>query len=313
MPDGSPKRHHTSTEAHRTLMMALWALLLLSSAGLAGGWWAYYNADEAQEHTESSPPAQLRASSPGSNASQRSISLTDLVKTDAEKLFQPHSTESHNTLSDADTEAAAATITKFKSAKTWHEKLAFVFDAGRVTPLMRDFYDVRKQTDPVAGELLSLSPHKLLGREIIVASMEGNAIRNPVEAALLQYESGNWKLDWESYVGFGEMAWEQFILDRTTSPKLFRVQAQRGDYWNFEFSDENIWYSVKLRSPESERALHAYCRRDSGVGAELMALLQLPPKIQPLCLRLVFPERSQSDHCVEITGLAAERWLILPP
>ena len=294
-------------------MIAMWALLLLAVAGLAGGWWTYFQASVQADTTEQDTKGAALAAKPTSVANHESISLTDLVKTDAEKLFQPQSVNTDDPLSEADTKAATEVIAQFKSAKAWRDKLAWVLNPGQAEPLMRDFYDERKLADPVTGGLLSLSPHKLLGREIIVASIEGNAMRNPVEAAVLRSKSGAWKLDWESYVGFGEMGWEKFIEERTTTPKLFRVQAQRGDYWNFEFSDEKKWYAVKLRSPESERALHAYCRRDSGVGAELMALLQLPPKIQALTLRLVFPEKSQSDHCVEITGLVAERWLILPP
>ena len=41
------------------------------------------------------------------------------------------------------------------------------------------------------------------------------------------------KLDWESYVGYSEIPWEKFVSDRPDVLHRFRVNALRGDYFNF--------------------------------------------------------------------------------
>jgi hypothetical protein len=38
----------------------------------------------------------------------------------------------------------------------------------------------------------------------------------------------------------------------------------------------------------------------------------LPGAKALLTLRLAFPNQAQSDHCVKIVGLLADRWLLFP-
>jgi hypothetical protein len=43
-----------------------------------------------------------------------------------------------------------------------------------------------------------------------------------------------------------------------------------------------------------------------------MALQVSGPTRMALTLRLAFPEKAESDHCVSITGVVANRWLLVP-
>jgi hypothetical protein len=43
-----------------------------------------------------------------------------------------------------------------------------------------------------------------------------------------------------------------------------------------------------------------------------MPALNLPGAKALLTLRLAFPNQAQSDHCVKIVGLLADRWLLFP-
>jgi hypothetical protein len=313
MPSGTSPVQRTASQAQRVLVTLLWSCLLLVVAGLAYGWWSFYRGPTEDKPAAVSENTFTLDTSKIATTENSRLGLTDLVKTDSQKLFQPSTSESDMAIPEKLTEEARQLVTQFRSADNWQKKLSFIVNPERTESLLRDYYEVRKQSDPQAGDKLEVTRHKLLGKELLVVSAEGNYMRNPVEAALLKDASGQWRMDWESYVGFGEMGWEDFITQRKSEPVVFRVHAQVGDYWNHEFSDTQVWGSVKLRSPESEKTLHGHCRLGSGLGRELMGMLRLPPKNQALTLRLAFPPKSQSDHCVEITGLVAERWLVLPP
>lgn len=49
------------------------------------------------------------------------------------------------------------------------------------------------------------------------------------------------KVDWESWVGWSEMPWDDFLKIKATEPKLVRVMLKWVDYYNFDFSDEKKW------------------------------------------------------------------------
>jgi len=197
-------------------------------------------------------------------------------------------------------------------AKSWEAKLAYVRDPERTGPRMQDFYEVQNQSDPVSGRLEGAMRFRYNGLEVTTLSYSSSRVNGKVEVALLKDASGGWKMDWESYTGYSEMAWDAFKKNRPSSPKFFRTFAGPGEYWNFEFADEMKYLSVHLLSPDGLVSLHGYCERESSLGREVGSVLARTPGKQPIIFRLAFPENAESDHCVRILGLVAERWLMPP-
>ncbi len=204
------------------------------------------------------------------------------------------------------------TMQNYWQAKTWQEKLAFVRDAERTAPLMQDFYEVQNQRDPVSGRLEGSLQFRYNGVEITTLSYASTRVNGKVEVALLKDATGAWKMDWESYTGYSQMAWDAFKKTRPSTSKLFRTFAGPGEYWNFEFADEAKYLSVHLLSPDGLVSLHGFCERGSSLGQEVASVIARTPGKQPLIFRLAFPENAESDHCVRILGLVAERWLMPP-
>jgi hypothetical protein len=108
-----------------------------------------------------------------------------------------------------------------------------------------------------------------------------------------------------------------------------RVVASESSYYNYEFSEKWRWLAVKLRSPDGLHNVTGYVERTSLFGVALanligvplphklpdgtpMPALNLPGAKALLTLRLAFPNQAQSDHCVKIVGLLADRWLLFP-
>ncbi len=115
------------------------------------------------------------------------------------------------------------------------------------------------------------------------------------------------RVDWESWVGWSEMSWEDFTGQRPSEPNVFRVYLSPVQYYNFEFADESQWQSYRLMSPDQEHSLYAYVKRGSEDQRIIDSLLNAP--ITQLTLELRFPEDGAVRDQLEIVRVVAEDWI----
>ncbi len=116
------------------------------------------------------------------------------------------------------------------------------------------------------------------------------------------------RIDWESWVGWSEMPWQEFLASRPAKAALFRVSLGPVEYYNFAFSDDRKWRSYRLESPDGEHAVYGY----AGLDTALDARLRPPPDVKKvrLTLSLRFPENASSPNQVIIDGLVTEGWVL---
>lgn len=116
------------------------------------------------------------------------------------------------------------------------------------------------------------------------------------------------KIDWESWAGWSEMPWEEFLASKPTSPKVFRVKLSEVHYFNFAFSDEEKWRSYRLESPDGEHVVFGYAER----GTVLDSRLRLSPdeKNLALTLALKFPENPPAGNQVIIGKFITDGWVV---
>jgi hypothetical protein len=95
------------------------------------------------------------------------------------------------------------------------------------------------------------------------------------------------------------------------------------DYYNFEFADEKKFIGVRLFSPDGAWALSGFCEREGPEGSAVKGLLaangeaaageakqQAVKNFMPVTVRLAFPEKSSSDHCVWIREVVCGQWFV---
>ena len=133
-------------------------------------------------------------------------------------------------------------IDRFFSVKTISELSTAVRDPGRVRQQMEahhgskpiDFGKLR--SIPERGELLAY-------RNVVVAVIETDDLERHVMA--LEKIDGEFKVDWESFVGWCEVPWDKIRAARPTEPVIMRVHIEGGDrsnaYYNYDFSDPEGW------------------------------------------------------------------------
>ncbi len=300
--------------------------------------------DIAPRKTDAAASSTIIAKSaaPEAPKPQMQTTLNQIAKVEAAKQGKPGGplydlSRSNVALSFESIEAddpqvaeAQAALTKYRQASNWHERLPFVFEPERVEALMQEQYEKRGQKDPehgalVAAGIITAGTSKVLNLQFACTTRPDTGMR----ANFHRNRNGTLKLDWESWVAWSGKTWPDFKQERSQLPVLMRLVASESSYYNYEFSESWRWLAVKLRSPDGLHSVTGYVERNSGIGVALanligvplphnlpdgtpMPALNLPGAKALVSVRLAFPNKAQSDHCVKIVGLLADRWLLFP-
>ena len=126
----------------------------------------------------------------------------------------------------------------------------------------------------------------------------------------VEEKDGVFRVDWDSWVGYSEMPWEEFLEKKPTDPKLFRVLCTEVDYYNFSFGDDRKWRSFRLLSPDNEHVLYGYVPKYSVLGS-LLTPSGAAVGGRPLAflLRLRFPDRATGPNLVLIDEILCSGWV----
>lgn len=214
---------------------------------------------------------------------------------------------------------------QYLKAKSPDERRALMLEKPGLSERYADFYTARKGSDPKPGEKIDDRELPIGHERWHILTLKSDSRRiGLMSAAFRRDAEGRVKLDWESLVGYSEMAWPEFRDKRVSEPKLFRGYLTEDDYFNFEFTDDKKLRSFRIFSPDGAWALSAFCEKDSPEGRALEKLfsgLETPKagssaagaisaKHLPVALRLAFPEKAQSDHCVWIREIVGGLWFL---
>jgi hypothetical protein len=193
---------------------------------------------------------------------------------------------------------------KFLEATTVEELLPLVRDREAVEPKLRKFYPDGKVPAP------GMSAFNTTGSIAFRDKLASVSIRTrDFEAQQIAYlrTAEGLKIDWESYVGWSEMTWEEFLAKKPTNSVLFRVSMKAVEYYNFSFSDDRRWSSYQFRSPNAEFVMYGYAKRDSEVDRKLK-----PNDVKATTLvtvRLKFQPGETSANQVLIDEVVADGWV----
>jgi hypothetical protein len=200
---------------------------------------------------------------------------------------------------------AEPVIRGFLEARHVEDLLPLVRNPATAGPRMRSHYGGDSIDAPGLSEVVAARGLSRIG-EVFTVSVR---TRTHEEKAIAFEETADGvRIDWESWAGWSEMPWDVFMAEKPTSPKLFRVNLDMVDYYNFAFADDRKWQSYRLISPDGEHALYGYVEK----GTVLDSRLKPPPdtKSVPLTLSLKFPENATAANQVLIDALLADGWVI---
>ncbi len=200
-------------------------------------------------------------------------------------------------------------VKAFLEAATPEEALRHVRDPAQTAPKLEAWLAGKPYTAPGFREIISDSvtgggeAGKLLTGQVRTGDFELREI-------VLFSQDGGFKVDWDSWVGWSEIPWEEFQSKRPVEPKWFRVELSRVDYYNFAFKDESEWVSYRLDSPDGSDSIYGYVRRTSSIDEKIRPI-DSGGKVK-LLLKLKFPADAPSGNQVLIDDVAGQGWVELP-
>ncbi len=202
---------------------------------------------------------------------------------------------------------AGAVIESFLDAPNYKERLKFVRSPKVVAPLMERYYkdhpdgavEFRKPRD---GWKLAPYQNFLLGSVELADFSE-------ISIAVERMEDGRFLVDWESFVGYCDVPWDQIKKKRSTEPFLIRARATGGDYFNFGYTDDK-WACIQLQDSDQEHTIYAYTELD---GPQLKALTKVMSisGTTHVTMKVAYPEGGKADNQVHVMGGISRGWVTM--
>lgn len=206
-------------------------------------------------------------------------------------------------VSDAEVSEAIEVALEFLNAATLEELATLIRKPEEIMPLVRDYYPNGSYQPVGSREIDSRGSTQTSGRFISFSALLSDFSSQPIAVEIT--EEGP-RVDWESWVGYCEIPWEEFLAKRITTPTLVRVRAIATPYYNFAFSSDSDWVCYQLSQNDAEPAVYGYA------AAEAPFINQLPPShgvMTTLTLRVRFPKDAASDNQIIIDDFVAAGWV----
>lgn len=203
--------------------------------------------------------------------------------------------------------AAEEVLGKFLQAPDWKQRALLVRNKLRAAPLMSLYYAKNADGPMVFDSMVEateLPPH--FSEHVVV--FEGGGRR----LATVEHTAEGPRVDWESFVGAGEMAWSDFLESKPVSPTLFRVLVSPAGHFENQFGDPGVLkcYSLRNISEPGAKVVYGYADKASSLAKELDYWLQQSSDATvPMILRLKFPPDAPVDFQVWIHQFAQAGWV----
>lgn len=204
--------------------------------------------------------------------------------------------------------AAEAVLGKFLQAPDWKQRALLVRDKLRVAPLMSAYY--AKNADgpmPFDSIVEAADVSTKLSEHVVVFQGGGRRL------ATVEHTAEGPRVDWESFVGAGEMAWTDFIEAKPATPSLFRVLVSPAGHYENQFGNpaELACYSLRNISEPGAKVVYGYVSKASPMAKELDYWVQKSSDATvPMILRLKFPLDAPVDFQVWIHQFVQSGWVI---
>lgn len=238
--------------------------------------------------------------------SQTDLAATDVVPAPLRPLELTSADKFEITNRAAILEDINPVLVQFLGSKSPEEMKPLVREPERVIPLMDQFYKEQKPFTPATYRSLPKEENTRVEKHFIGVKMEDADFQSFV--VTLEKTPKGYLVDWESFVNHGGMTVSQLRTTRPTTPVTMRCILSLDQYYNYDFSDEKLYQSYKIKFKDSEETLSGYVPRLSPVHEKIMSS-QLSETTLHCVIKLKFPENSANDRQVEITEFLQSGWV----
>lgn len=155
-----------------------------------------------------------------------------------------------------------------------------------------------------------------LDRQTMVAIEQDRIIQFTIKKAglgskaiILVKEQDRYLVDWESWMGWSEMNYDQIQQNKPIKPVVVRVFVELESYYNFDFppSEESEWQSFRLNFPNEDRFVYGYLRRDDPLMDRMR--VASPDYNGAMTLTIRYKESGSHASQMMIDGIISNSWV----
>ena len=196
-------------------------------------------------------------------------------------------------------------VVEFLEAKTEADVEGLIRTPDISIPRMRAWYD----RDPWVTPGVRVVGHK---NNIII---NGDTITMDVQLdnfdikkiAVVKTLTG-YKIDWESWVAWSSIKWEELFDLRPTDPVEVRVLCKRVNYYNRVFDDSTKWFAVRLSHPDSDKSIYGYIDTELPQFHRFITDLVREKEVSAI-LKIRYPQNSPVGNQVSIIEHIQSGWV----
>ena len=203
-------------------------------------------------------------------------------------------------------------IKSFLNAKTVDEKLKYVRDPKRVGPLMKAYY-AKTGYQPEGFEDVREKELSFNERYATTSVFTGDFSDRVITVRRSIVKGADtYRVDWESWMGYGEKTPAEMRKEKPTTPFVLRVILMGDDYYNYHFSDPEKWLSFRLDVGNEREFFYGYIAKDSQLYKQVTEEMAWP-WTEFLVVKVAYPKNARSQRQVEITEIIeSEDWILKP-
>jgi hypothetical protein len=213
--------------------------------------------------------------------------------------------------SDADMKLRAGdTLRRFFKAEDPSVMIRFIRDPERVKPLTDDYYArhefaLHSLNEIVRFEEIMINLKVFLIADIILREKGVNSAHTVV----LQDTGHGFVVDWETYVCYNPVEWDDFYRNRPEGAISFRVLATLDHNPGFAFPGQAEWICIRMIGRDSDEEIYGYVRTGTDIALRIQEMLEDEWEF-PCILKLQFPPQGKGgDRQVHVRDLVMENWI----
>ena len=221
----------------------------------------------------------------------------------------PKSPEANPTTKlQAETAIAIKNLQEYEKVTDVNQRSLYVRHKEATLPKMNKYFSTRGITPPVPN------PRPFTAKMVTVEGLEflqfEAGLRNkPMFIFFEKTETGDFLVDWESLVVYGDTDWNTYVYTEPAEAQSFRLYANWEDYYNHEFSDSTTHKCIALNHIESSEQIYAYVEIGSKMHEEAVKILGSDSKtISPVRIKLRFAAPGTQHRQVLVEDIA-NGWL----
>ena len=196
-------------------------------------------------------------------------------------------------------------VVEFLEAKTEADVEGLIRTPEVSTPRMRAWYDRDPWVTPgvrVVGHNNSI----IINGDTI--TMDVQLDNFDIKKIALVKTAAGYKVDWESWVAWTSVNWQELFDLRPTDSVEVRVLCKRVNYYNRVFNDSTKWFAVRLSHPDSDKSIYGYIDSELPQFHRFITDLVREKEVSAT-LKIRYPQNSPVGNQVSIVEHMQSGWV----